>query len=78
MVNLTLSLDDDLLQKAREAALRENTSVNALVREYLTRYVDAKSRRLQALDTLDALAERTDSASRQRWSRDSLHEREAG
>ena len=32
MANLTLSLDDALLQKAREAALPENTSVNALVR----------------------------------------------
>ena len=37
MANLTLSLDDGLLQKAREAALRDNTSVNALVREYLSR-----------------------------------------
>lgn len=44
MANLTLSLDDALLQKAREAALRENTSVNALVRDYLSRYVDARSR----------------------------------
>jgi plasmid stability protein len=59
MANLTLSLDDELLQKAREAALREHTSVNALVREYLERYVDARSRRMEALDALDALADRT-------------------
>jgi plasmid stability protein len=77
MANLTLSLDDDLLQKAREAALREHTSVNALVREYLERYVDARSRRMEALDALDALADRTRSASREPWSRDSLHERGA-
>ena len=51
------------VQQAREAALRDRTSVNALVREYLTRYVDAKSRRLAALDTLDALASRTASRS---------------
>jgi len=78
VANLTLSLDDGLLQKAREAALREHTSVNALVREYLVRYVDAKSRRLEALDTLDALAERSESASSAAWTRDSLHERKAG
>lgn len=78
MVNLTLSLDENLLQRARELALRENTSVNALVREYLARYVDARSRRLQALDALDAVAERTESASQGRWSRESLYEREAG
>jgi plasmid stability protein len=77
MANLTLSLDDDLLQKAREAALRDHTSVNALVREYLERYVDARSRRMEALDALDALADRTRSASREPWSRDSLHERGA-
>jgi hypothetical protein len=75
MANLTLSIDDDLLQKAREAALREQTSVNALVREYLTRYVDARSRRMRALDALDAAAERTHSASTGRWSRESLHQR---
>ena len=33
MASLTLSIDDALLQLAREAALRENTSVNALVRD---------------------------------------------
>ena len=78
MANLTLSLDDDLLQKAREAALREHTSVNALVREYLTQYVNARERRLRALDALDEVAERTNSASDERWSRDSLHDRQAG
>jgi len=78
MANLTLSLDDELLQKARETALRERTSVNALVRDYLTRYVGANNRRLEALDALDALAERTKSASKERWTRDSLHERRAG
>lgn len=75
MTNLTLSLDDDVLQKAREAALREHTSVNALVREYLTRYVDARSRRLEALDTLTCLAERNRSQNTGPWSRESLHER---
>jgi plasmid stability protein len=61
MANLTLSLDDDLPRKVRATALRENASVNALVREYLKRYVDAKNRCLQALD---ALAERMVSAKR--------------
>ncbi len=78
MANLTLSLDDELLQKAREAAVREHTSVNALVREYLTQYVNARERRLRALDALDQLAERTHSASEERWTRESLHERKAG
>jgi len=78
MANLTLSVDDELLQKAREAAVREQTSVNALVREFLEQYVGARERRLRALDALDAIAERTDSASCGFWSRESLHERKAG
>ncbi|MBM5791641.1 MAG: hypothetical protein FJ053_07705 [Cyanobacteria bacterium M_surface_10_m1_298] len=75
MANLTLSLDGTLLQKAREAALRDNTSVNALVRDYLSRYVDARSRRLLALDAFDAVADRSSSSSQGPWSRQSLHER---
>ena len=45
MANLTVAIDDALLQRAREAAVRENTSVNALVRDFLSRYVDARSQR---------------------------------
>lgn len=75
MANLTLSVDDGILQKAREAALREHTSVNALVREYLIRYVEAKSRRLEAIDALDELATRSQSRSSEAWSRDDLHRR---
>lgn len=76
MANLTLSLDDEILQRAREAALRERTSVNAIVRDYLTRYVDAKSRRLDAIAALDDLAKRSKSRSTKAWSRDELHRRQ--
>ena len=75
MANLTLSLDDSLLQQAREAALRDQTSVNALVRDYLSRYVDAKRRRFEALDTLDAIAMRNHSQTETKWLRDELHQR---
>ena len=76
MANLTLSLDDEILQKAREAALREHTSVNALVRDYLTLYVDAKERRLEAINAIDKLAQRNKSRSTASWSRDELHLRQ--
>ena len=74
MANLTLSVDDAILQKAREAAVRDHTSVNALVREYLIRYVDAKSRRLEAIDALDALAAGSNSRSAGAFARDELHQ----
>jgi hypothetical protein len=75
MANLTLSIDDELLQRAREAALRERTTVNALVREFLQRYADARRQRLAAIDALDAVAGRIESASTGRWTREDLHER---
>ena len=75
MANLTLAIDDALLQRAREVALRQNTSVNALVRDFLARYADARSRRLEALDQFEAVARGSQSASPELWSRESLHER---
>ena len=75
MANLTLVIDDVLLRRAREAALRENTSVNALVRDFLGRYVDGRSRRLAALAQFEAVAAGSSSASGAPWTRESLHER---
>lgn len=39
MANLTLTIDETLLKQARIRALEEGTSVNAVVREFLRRYV---------------------------------------
>lgn len=78
MANLTISLDDELLQQAREAAVRDRTSVNALVRDFLTGYVQSQTRRLAAIDALDALAERQQGVSVESWTRDELHLRASG
>ena len=56
MANLTLAIDDALLPGAREAALRQHTTVNAMVRDFLGRYVEARSRRLEALEQFEAVA----------------------
>jgi len=49
--------------------------VNALVRDFLGRYVDARSRRLEALEQFEAVAFGSHGVSRKPWSRESLHER---
>ena len=41
MANLTLVIDDQLLQAARIKALQENTSVNEICREAITKYAGA-------------------------------------
>jgi hypothetical protein len=76
MANLTLAIDDALLQQAREVALRERTSVNALVRDFLSRYVDARQRRLEALARFEAVAATSHSSSSAPWGRETLHERQ--
>ena len=75
MANLTVAIDDALLQRAREAAVRENTSVNALVRDFLSRHVDARSQRLQALERFESVAAASGSRSQEPWNRESLHQR---
>ena len=40
--NLTLSIDEDLLQKARVLAAMRKTSVNDMIRKFLSKSVDAE------------------------------------
>jgi predicted transcriptional regulator len=75
MANLTVSIDDELLQKAREVAVRERTSVNALVRDYLVRYVGSKSQQRAAIRQLDKLASTSRSKLSSSYTRDELHVR---
>lgn len=75
-MNLTITIDDEVLKRARMRALQENTSVNALVRDYLEKYAGSKRQRRQAVADLLRLSQ--ESGSRRgssTWSRDELHER---
>ena len=48
MNNLTLAIDDHLLDEVREIAARRRTTVNALVRDYLTQIAAEEGRIAQA------------------------------
>jgi plasmid stability protein len=76
VANLTLVIDDDLLQRARMRALAQGTSVNAVVREMLANYA-ADERVLDGRRRVAALA-RSSSAGRastgRSWTRDDLYE----
>ena len=43
MSNLTISLDDTIIRKARIRAIEEGTSVSAKVREFLAHYAKVDS-----------------------------------
>jgi plasmid stability protein len=77
MANLTLSIDDELLKRARIRALERDTSVNALVRDYLQSLVARDSRQSGMAEFL-ALASSVHAGSGpegRTWTRDELYER---
>ena len=77
MANLTVTIDDDLLRRARIRALEQGTSVNALLRTYLEHYADADERARAVREFLDLA--RTSSAGapghRRTWTREEPYER---
>jgi predicted HicB family RNase H-like nuclease len=77
MTNLTLTIDDELLKRARIRALEQDTSVNALVREYLERLA-GQAKGQDAIKAVLELAKRSSSGSGpggRTWTRDELYER---
>jgi plasmid stability protein len=76
MANLTLTIDDDLLRRARIRALQQDTSVNALVRQWLEGYAEVDQHRRVTEEFL-AIAEQSDANSGPepwKWNRDEIYE----
>lgn len=77
MANVTLTVDENLLKRARIRALEQDTSVNALVRSYLEDYVGRNPRR-EGMGGFLALTESVHAGSGpggRSWTRDELYER---
>lgn len=77
MANLTVTIDDDVLLRARRRALDHGTSVNALVRDYLQSFVGADDT-VDAGRALVAISHRASASSGshgRRWTRDDAHDR---
>lgn len=75
MANLTLSIDDELLRRARIRALENGTSVNAAVRQFLADYAGADRTRQAIRGFLEVASHSgagSDSPGRT-WSRDELY-----
>lgn len=76
MKNLTLAIDEDLLREARKIAVDRNTTVNSLVRDYLTDLVNQHGRRNKALKRLMSWMDQgLYTVGPKTWTRDDLHER---
>jgi hypothetical protein len=76
MANLTITVDEEVLRKARMRALAQGTSVNAILAEYLEAYADQQARQQEATRSLLAMSRKaTSGRGGRRWTRDELHER---
>lgn len=77
MANLTLSIDEQLIKKARIKAIEEGTSLSAKIRELLMQYVQAADQKHLAGQAILAAAARSQAnAAGATWSREELHERD--
>ncbi|MGB8436139.1 MAG: hypothetical protein WCE38_17950 [Burkholderiales bacterium] len=76
MANLTITVDDDLLKRARLKAVAQGTSVNAVLRDYLQQFAGDDAARIAAVQRILELA-RSSKAARgdRRWTRDELYDR---
>ena len=74
--NLTLAIDEELLEKARMVAIRRHTSVNKLIRHHLEELVRSDDRSRAARERLTALWDEPQiEVGPINWTRDDLHDR---
>ena len=70
--NVTLSAEEHLIEKAREQARKQNTTLNALFRDWLSRLVSTGSTERGYADVMERLSYAKSGGS---FSRDEMHER---
>lgn len=75
--NITLAIEEDVLEKARIIAARRKTTVNGLVREHLRQLTRQEDETRRALLELRAMSETTQGrlGSDYRFDREASHER---
>ncbi len=77
MSNITLSVDDEVIKKVRKIAVDKNTTLTAMVREYLQAVADSDAaEKKQAVKKLQqSFGDLSRDMGRRNWSRDELYER---
>ena len=77
MANVTMSIEDGLLKRARKAAIERNANLSDLFRSFLGELAEREeAKRSYLADELDRLFGESKASSRGlRWTRDELHER---
>ncbi len=75
MKNLTLAIDDEVLEGVRKIAANRGTTVNAIVREHLTRIATEEDKAARARERLIELSRSSQAeVGPITWKRDDLYE----
>ncbi len=77
-VNVTLSIDEDVLERAREVARHQGTSVNAMIRDYLQRLAGKKTGAQLAAELREQWKTSRGDSGAKKWTRDELYEERLG
>jgi len=76
MKKITLSIEEKVLAAVRRHAAERNSTVNALVREYLTNLASHQNRARRARARLRQLSKQSQGQlGKKTWSREELHDR---
>ncbi|MBN2533639.1 MAG: hypothetical protein JXB88_12140 [Spirochaetales bacterium] len=77
MSNITLSVDDEIIKKVKKIAIDKNTTLTAMVREYLKSIAERDQiEKEQAVKKLDTYFQKySRNMNIKEWNRESLHER---
>ena len=77
MKNITLAIDEDVLERARLVAAEQKTTVNAMVRDFLANVADRDERLQKARDGLRELMRNSKGRMRAdfKFDREETHER---
>ena len=75
-MKLTVTVDDDVIKRARMRARQEGTTVNAALRDYLESYAGGPPGRREAIGRFLALSESSNTGRGDAtWTRDELYDR---
>ena len=77
MSNITLSVDDAVIRKVRKIAVDKNTTLTAMVRDYLSSVAaqEAATRDQVANELRESFGRYSVDMGRHTWTREELHER---
>ncbi len=81
MANLTITVDEGTLKRARMRALEEDTSVNAVLREYLEEYAGRRQEQIEAARRIIESSRNSTSGSGpggRKWKREDAYEERLG